>query len=253
MQRYFIQLSYKGTHYSGFQKQDNANSIQAEVERALKIFFRKDFELTCSSRTDAGVHALENYFHFDSDIPLFPGRGANGEGLNAILPPDIVIKRIFEVAANAHSRFEVTSRTYKYTIYRHKDPFLEDRAYFFPFKLDPGLLQEAAVEISHHEDFTSFSKRNTQVKNFNCKVTESRWTEENNCLVYQVTANRFLRGMVRGFVGTMLQVGTGKISLAQFRSIIKAKDCTMADFSVPPQGLFLATVTFPVVKTEITC
>lgn len=245
MQRYFIQLSYKGSRYAGFQKQHNANTIQTEVEKALRIFFRKEFALTGSSRTDAGVHALENYFHFESEDPLLLGRAETGQGLNAILPRDIVIKRIFKVGPGAHCRFDAVSRTYKYYIYQNKDPFLEERAYYFPFKLNFSLLQEASAELLKHLDFTSFSKRNTQVRNFECIIMESMWLIENNCLVYQVTGNRFLRGMVRGFVGTMLLVGRGKISLAQFKSIISARDCSKADFSVPPQGLFLSKVAFP--------
>lgn len=240
--RYFIQLSYKGTNYAGFQVQENANSIQAEVEKAMAVFFRQPFELTCSSRTDAGVHALENYFHFDVTKPLELGKVVNS--INAILPADIVIKKIYPVADDAHCRFDPISRTYQYYIYQSKDPFLQDRAYFYPFKINKEILQEAAAEILKHTDFTSFSKRNTQVKTFLCSIYESKWLEENGCLVYRVRGNRFLRGMVRGLVGTMLLAGRGKLTLADFKAVIEAKDCTRADFSVPPQGLFLVNVAF---------
>jgi tRNA pseudouridine38-40 synthase len=244
MPRYFIQLSYKGTNYSGFQKQDNANSIQAEVEKALNIFFRQSLELTCSSRTDAGVHALENYFHFDCAEPLQLGKAANGYGINAILPDDISINKIFLVKDDAHCRFDPISRTYQYYLYQNKNPFLQDRAYFYPYKIKLAALNQAATEILNHTDFTSFSKRNTQVKTFNCQIFESEWTQENECLVYKVRGNRFLRGMVRGLVGTMLQVGRGKASIDDFKKVIAAKDCSKADFAVPPQGLFLKEVRF---------
>ncbi len=240
MPRYFIEVAYRGTHYSGFQVQDNANSIQAEVEKAMKIYFRAAFELTGSSRTDAGVHALQNFFHFDSSEEI---KDASYQ-LNAILPDDIVIKRIFAVADDAHCRFDAISREYRYYIYEKKNPFIEDRAYYYPYTLDLDAMKVAAKEIIQHHDFTSFSKRNTQVKSFECDIQHSKWLYENDMLVYNVKANRFLRGMVKGLVGTMLQVGRGKLSIDQFRNIIQAKDCTKADFSVPSQGLFLMEVKF---------
>ncbi len=240
MPRYFIEVSYKGTNYSGFQKQHNANSIQAEVENALAIYYKNKFELTGSSRTDAGVHALQNFFHFDTDIPTRD----DVYNLNAILPGDIVAKQIMPVADEAHCRFDAISREYRYYIYQHKDPFLQGRACHIPYPLDIDLLQEAAAAIRLYTDFTSFSKRNTQVKNFECKVYTSEWIMEGDCLVYHVKANRFLRGMVKGLVGTMLLVGKKKIGIEEFKDIIGNKDCTKADFSVPSEGLFLCKVTF---------
>jgi len=240
MPRYFIEVSYKGANYSGFQIQQNANSIQAEVEKALKIFYKEEYKLTGSSRTDAGVNALQNYFHFDSLAIVEDG----SYHINAIIPQDIVVKRIFQVQPESHSRFDAISREYIYNIYQHKDPFLADRAYFYPYTLNIELLQQAAAEIVKHSDFTSFSKRNTQAKTTICCITASYWKQEGGMISYHVTSNRFLRGMVRGLVGTMLQVGKGKITLAQFIDIIEAKDCTKADFAVPPQGLFLKKVNF---------
>jgi len=239
--RYFIEVSYKGTNYSGFQIQQNANSIQAEIEKALKVYYKKDFKLTGSSRTDAGVHAIQNFFHFDCDAVI----DDQSYHLNAILPADIVIKRIFPVQPDKHCRFDALSREYTYNIYMQKDPFLQDRAYFFPYLLNIEVLQQAAMELTRHKDYTTFSKRNTQVKTALCIITGSKWIQEGNLLSYHVTSNRFLRGMVRGMVGTMLQVGRNKISLQQFCRIIESKDCTKADFSVPPQGLFLQKVNFP--------
>ena len=241
MPRYFIEVSYKGTNYSGFQIQQNANSIQAEIEKALEIFYKQKFELTGSSRTDAGVHALQNFFHFDNDAELKDG----SYNLNAILPGDIVVKRIFKVNDNAHCRFDALSREYHYFIYQNKNPFLEDRAYFVPYTIDLTLLNQAAKELINHKDFTSFSKRNTQVNTFICDIYKSEWVEEGSCLIYKVKASRFLRGMVKGLVGTMLLVGKKKISLQEFTAIVEAKDCTKADFSVASNGLFLVKVAFP--------
>ena len=243
MSRYFIEVSYKGTNYSGFQIQQNANSIQSEVSKALQIFFRKDFQLTGSSRTDAGVHALQNFFHFDIDEPL------NFENdfqynLNALLPRDIVIKKIFPVKDDAHCRFDAVSREYKYFIFQKKDAFLQDTAFFYPYKLELNKLNEAAQQIIIHEDFTSFSKRNTQVKDFICKILKSEWYIEEGVIIYNVVANRFLRGMVKALVGTMLRVGTNKISIIEFTKIIENKDCNQADFSPPSCGLFLNEVNF---------
>lgn len=254
--RYFIETSYKGTAYSGFQAQKNANTIQAEIEKALSIFFKETFHLTGSSRTDAGVHALQNFFHFDADHPLInnldekKNTTENYElekpvyNLNAILPRDIVIKKIFRVTENAHCRFDALSREYKYFIYQNKNPFLEDRAYYFPYQIDLEKLKNCAEVIYLNKDFTSFSKKNTQVNNFICGIKKSEWILENDILVYNVEANRFLRGMVKGLVGTMLKVGRGIISLQEFQEIIESKNCSNADFSVPPNGLFLMKVRF---------
>ncbi|MGC4102223.1 tRNA pseudouridine(38-40) synthase TruA [Ferruginibacter sp.] len=241
MPRYFIEVSYKGTNYSGFQVQQNANSVQAEVEKALLVFYKQPLQLTGSSRTDAGVHARQNFFHFDTESPIKDG----SYHLNAILPPDIVVKRIFPVPGESHSRFDALSRQYTYYLYAHKDPFLADRAYFYPYALNISLLQQAAAVLMEYGDFATFSKRNTQAKTTLCTITQSIWEQQEGVLSYTVTSNRFLRGMVRGMVGTMLQVGRGKLSVEQFRAVIEAGDCTKADFSVPPQGLFLQKVSYP--------
>jgi tRNA pseudouridine38-40 synthase len=165
--------------------------------------------------------------------------------LNAILPADIVVKRIFKVDDNAHSRFDAISREYCYYIYHKKDPFLQDTAYFFPYTLDVELMNEAAKALMEYTDFTSFSKRNTQVHTYECAITQSSWVREDNKLVYNVISNRFLRGMVKGLVGTMLQVGRGKLTIDQFKAVIEAKDVTQADFAVPSHGLFLVQVKYP--------
>jgi tRNA pseudouridine38-40 synthase len=237
--RYFIEISYKGTNYSGFQIQHNANTVQAEVEKALHIFFKEKINLTGSSRTDAGVHALKNYFHFDFINEIDPSVSYN---LNSILPDDIVINNIIKVNDTAHSRFDAVCREYKYYIYQKKNPFLADRAYYFPYKLNNDQLQQAALIIKDYQDFTSFSKRNTQVKTFKCEIADSKWVNENDCIVFNIKANRFLRGMVRALTATMLNVGRGKASIKDFISIIESKDCTNASFAIPAHGLFLVNV-----------
>src|SRR3954454_7027853 len=172
MPRYLIEVAYVGTRYSGFQVQLNANTIQAEVARALKILFGKEHELTGSSRTDAGVHALQNFFHFDVDSEI---NNKTVYSLNAILPYDIVIKNIIEIQPQAHCRFDAISRTYHYYITRFKDPFHFDRAYYYPFAVNTQLLREMATAITSFKNFTSFSKKKTQVKTFNCNIEYSRW------------------------------------------------------------------------------
>lgn len=242
MPRYFLEVSYKGSNYSGFQSQKNANSIQEEVEKAFEILHKEKVILTGSSRTDAGVHALQNFFHFDFENPLHPQLVYK---LNAILPEDIVLKRVRPVNSDAHCRFDAIAREYKYFIYRQKNPFFRDRAFYYPYKIDMDTLQQAAAILKEYDDFTSFSKRNTQVKTFICQIQQSEWIYEDGCLIYDIKANRFLRGMVRALTATMLKVGRGTIDLNEFRRIIDAKDCTRASFAVPPHGLFLIRVEYP--------
>ena len=241
MSRYFLELAYKGTAYSGFQVQDNAPTIQSEVEKALQTLFRQTFELTGSSRTDAGVHANQNFFHFDTEHDIIFKHVYN---LNAILPQDIAVKAIYTVPDSAHCRFDAIAREYKYFIYSKKNPFLTDCAWLYPYPVNINLLQQAAQILMGYRDFTSFSKRNTQVNNYQCTLQCSEWGYENELLTYKVKGNRFLRGMVRGLVGTMLKIGRGQTSIAEFKEIIESLNCTKADFSTPPQGLFLNKVIY---------
>lgn len=242
MSRYFLEVSYKGTAYSGFQMQKNANTIQAEVENAFATLQKDKIVMVGSSRTDAGVHAFQNYFHFDYKSILNPQFVYK---MNAILPFDIVIKKVIAVPEVSHCRFDAVSREYKYFIYRNKDPFLRERAFYFPYKLDFHKLQEAALMLKNYTDFTSFSKRKTQVKNFNCRIMKSEWLWQEDILIYHVKANRFLRGMVRALVATMLKLGRGKMNLEEFQKIIESKDASFADFGVPGHGLFLIRVEYP--------
>lgn len=240
--RYFIEVAYKGTSFGGFQIQDNVETVQSAIDHAISLLMRTKVVTTGSSRTDAGVHARQNFLHFDMEQPVHPQFLYK---VNAILPPDIVIRHIYHVADDAHSRFAALSRSYEYTLYMHKDPFMQDRGYFFPYKLDAELLHEAAGVLQEYENFMTFSKRNTQVKTYNCNIMTSQWTVGEDRIVYNVTANRFLRGMVRGLVGTMLRVGRGKLTMDGFRQAIESRNCVNADFAVPPQGLSLMKVAYP--------
>jgi tRNA pseudouridine38-40 synthase len=210
MSRYFLEVAYLGTRYAGSQVQANAVTVQYELEKALEIFLRSPVILTGSSRTDAGVHAHQNYFHFDWEGEFTAKSTYN---INAILPADIAVNGLFAVKPGAHCRFDAIGREYEYIIYRRKDPFLEGRALFYPYTIDRDALDRAAAVLGEYSDFTSFSKRNTQSKTFECQVQESSWISRGDTLVFRVKANRFLRGMVRGLVGTMLQAGRGKITV----------------------------------------
>lgn len=241
MPRYFLEVFYKGDGFSGFQVQSNATTIQSEIEKAFLIFFRKPVSLTGSSRTDAGVHALQNYFHFDWETSF---REETLYNLNAILPAGIVLKSAKLVKPDAHCRFHALSREYKYYISDSKNPFLEGRSWYLPYSLNTHKLDKCAALIKQCTDFSAFSKRNTQVKTFNCNIHESRWLKENGCLVYHVKANRFLRGMVRGLTGTMVRVARGNMSFENFENLIKQSNQSSADFSAPSKGLFLIHVSY---------
>ena len=218
------------------------DTIQELVERAFAVLQREPVSLTGSSRTDAAVHALQNFFHFDYEGSIHPQFLYK---INSILPRDIVIKNIYTVAPEAHCRFDAITRVYEYHIYQHKNPFLEETAYYFPYALDMDKMQEAAAVLTTYHDFTAFSKRNTQVKTFTCNIMESEWRTGENEIIYHVKSNRFLRGMVRGLAGTQLQIGRGKLSMDAFKKTIEGRDCTKADFSVPGHGLFLIRVEYP--------
>lgn len=240
MSRYFIELTYKGTTYSGFQVQENAVTVQSEVEKAFEILHRRKVQLTGSSRTDAGVHALKNYFHFDEPGAVHP---AFVYKMNAILPQDIVIRNIYNMHDRAHARFDAISRRYVYHIHRFKDPFLRETSLFYPYRLDLDLMQEAASYIKGQTDFSAFSKTNSQVKNFTCSVLRSDWAVSGDSLVYTIEANRFLRGMVRLITAILLKMGRGKYSMDELKYLFASGK--KAGSSVPAHGLFLQDVQYP--------
>jgi tRNA pseudouridine38-40 synthase len=240
MSRYFIELSYRGTRFSGFQAQENAATVQSEVEKAFEILQRKSVVMTGSSRTDAGVHALQNYFHFDAEQELNPQFVYK---MNAILPDDIALRQIYRMPVTAHCRFDAVSRQYVYHIHRFKDPFLRATSLFYPYKLDIGLMHEAAGLVLEQKNFFAFAKTNTQVKSFNCNILQSSWEEEGEQLTFRIEANRFLRGMVRLLTASLLKVGRHKLSMEEFRELLKGE--RKCGFSVPAHGLFLQEVKYP--------
>lgn len=240
MPRFFIEVAYKGTRYSGFQIQQNANTVQAEIEKAYHTLHRRPVKLTGSSRTDAGVHALQNYFHFDDDVAPHPQAVYK---LNAILPDDVVVKNMIPVGEDAHCRFDAVSRCYEYSIYRYKNPFLVERAYYYPFTIDAALMDEAAAIVKEQTNFYTFSKAHTQVANHQCRIINSAWVFEKDTLAYTIEGNRFLRGMVRMLTATMLKVGRGQITIAAFKNYFESNE--RCAYAAPAHGLYLKSVCYP--------
>ncbi len=242
--RYFIELSFKGTHYHGWQSQPNAITIQKCVEKALSIISHSHISVTGAGRTDTGVHARNYMAHFDIDAPIVDVKNFIYK-MNALVPADISIHDIFEVLPDAHARFSALSRSYRYVITMRKDPFLIDFSWYLPMQLNLPLMNTACEVLKEYDDFTSFSKLHTDVKNNRCLITSATWTLHQYQLIFDITANRFLRNMVRSVVGTMIEVGKQKINIAAFRSIIEGKNRSLAGLSVPPQGLELYDIQYP--------
>lgn len=241
--RYLIEIAYLGTHYQGWQGQKNGATIQGEIESRLYTLLRKETLITGSSRTDTGVHALQQFAHFDTDIPL--DNYAFRLKMNSILPKDIAIKKIYHVADDFHARFDATHRCYEYRISRVKNPFLQNMAFFDHRPYQVGAMNNACKILSEHQDFESFSKVKTNVSHFRCDIQYAYWEEKNQMLVFHIKANRFLRGMVRSIVGTILKIGTLEMSLSEFDQVILKKDRKAAGASVPASGLFLTEVGYP--------
>ena len=240
--RYFIHLSYNGKNYCGWQRQPHSLSVQEELEKAMSLLLREPIALVGAGRTDTGVHARNYFAHFDYTPPL-PHNLVNK--LNSFLPKEIAIKDIFSVSDSAHARFDATSRTYQYFISLEKNPFLYEQCYYLFLSLDISLMNEACKILFEFNDFQCFSKSNTDVKTYICELKEAHWREEEGLLIFRITADRFLRNMVRAIVGTMIEVGNKKISLTEFRSIIESKNRSKAGFSVPGNALFLEEITYP--------
>ncbi len=242
--RYFIQLSYDGTNYHGWQVQENASSLQEEVEKALAILVRERVEIVGAGRTDTGVHAKFYIAHFDSKLESLANEKTVFK-LNCLLPDDIAVQRIFSVIPDAHSRFDATYREYKYYISRSKDPFTFKYADKENRILNLEKMNEAAQILFEYSDFTSFSKLGSDAKTNNCVIHKALWEEQEDQLVFTIRADRFLRNMVRAIVGTLLEVGLEKITLADFRAIIEKKDRCSAGASVAAKGLFLVDIGYP--------
>ncbi len=244
-QRYFIELSFKGTAYHGWQVQPNAPSVQQAIEEALSILLKEKVRLTGAGRTDTGVHASYFVAHFTSTSELLNLPGETMRKLNHMLSNDIAILSIFPVKENYHSRFNAVSRTYKYYISRRKNPFRQETSYHISADLDTAAMNRAAEELLNYSDFSSFCRTNTNVRTHICKIIHAGWHEEQEMLVFTIKADRFLRNMVRAIVGTMLETGYGKLPVDEFRKIIELKDRRRAGTSAPPQGLFLTEIEYP--------
>ena len=241
--RRFIQLSYDGAAYHGWQKQPNARSVQQTLQEALSMLLQTDIEVVGAGRTDAGVSARMMVAHFETD------KACDNEQLvyklNKLLPHDIAVQRIWEVSDEMHARFSATSRTYHYYIHTRKDPFVRQYSWLVTFPLDFARMNEAASRLADFDDFTSFSKVNTDTKTNLCNVTEARWTQEGeNTWRFTITANRFLRNMVRAIVGTLIEVGRGRMTVDEFCQVIEQRNRCSAGDSVPGHALFLVDVSY---------
>lgn len=244
--RYFIELAYKGTHYHGWQIQPDADSVQETLNKALSMLLKAPIDIMGAGRTDTGVHARQMYAHFDFEDDIDSRQLIHK--LNSFLPKDIVIFDIFKVGQNAHARFDAIKRTYEYHIHTMKDAFENDGSYQFHLPLNIGKMNEACKVLSRHNDFECFSKVNTDVHTFHCSIFEANWKQDGNKIVFTISADRFLRNMVRAIVGTMISIGTEKISLTDFEKIIESKDRSQAGFSVPAHGLYLTKIEYNYIK-----
>ncbi|QHT70071.1 tRNA pseudouridine(38-40) synthase TruA [Rhodocytophaga rosea] len=240
--RYFIEIAYKGTKYHGWQIQANAYTVQEAFNRALSTLLKEDAATIGSGRTDTGVHASQQYIHVDTSKPL--QTHPHLYQLNALLPADIVAKNIIPVAAKAHARFDAISRSYEYRISLQKNPFLKDMSYLYTKPLDVAAMNEAAGILLRYEDFTCFSRVKTDVNHFLCTIHEACWKNSGDLLIFYIRANRFLRGMVRAIVGTLMEVGLHRLSLEGFEQVLLSKNRSAAGRSVPPDGLFLTSVVY---------
>ena len=247
VKRYFIYLGYNGKSFCGWQIQPNGMTVQQCIEEALSTILRQPVSIVGAGRTDAGVHARLMVAHFDWAETL-PDPAFLADKLNRLLPKDIVIYRIVPVIPEAHARFDATSRTYQYYLTMQKDPFRYDLVYRYLGKLDFDRMNEACRVLFDYVDFTSFSKLHTDAKTNICRIDHARWEDQGERLVFTITADRFLRNMVRAIVGTLVDVGRGKITVGQFCEIIEKKDRCEAGTSVPGNALFLWDITYPYIS-----
>ena len=252
IQRIFFELSFNGTAYHGWQVQKNAHSVQQELENALFKFYKRPIELTGAGRTDTGVHAKQFFAHADFKDVMGEKKESDYEEdlyhLNCLTPFDIAIHRIIPVKNDAHARFDADSRTYQYLIFQKKNPFLFENAYFYTGEVDLNKMNEVGVLLSQYKDFSAFSKTHTQTNNNICNITEMNWAKKGDLIIFTITANRFLRNMVRAIVGTMLGIGSGKNAIESVHDIVKSNKRAQAGFSVPAHGLYLVQVTYPFIQ-----
>lgn len=241
--RYFIEFAYNGKNYCGWQYQPHSPSVQETLNKALSLLLRSEVDVTGAGRTDTGVHARQMFAHFDHDAIEAPDKLV--QRLNAFLPKDIVVYRFIPLHEDAHARFDASSRTYEYHIHTFKDAFAHEGSWYNFHSLDVAKMNEAAQELFRHTDFKCFSKAHTDVKTYNCLITDAHWQQDGNRLIFTITADRFLRNMVRAIVGTLVDVGLGKLSVADFKAIIESRNRNKAGFSVPAHGLYLTRVIYP--------
>ena len=246
--RYFIEFAYNGKNYHGWQYQPNSISVQEVLNKALTTLLKKEIDVTGAGRTDTGVHAKQMYAHFDYQESLDSDYWT--QKLNSFLPKDIVVYRLIPLHNDAHARFDAVSRTYEYHIHTFKDAFINEGSWFHFHPLDVNKMNEAAKILFEYKDFKCFSKMHTDVKTFNCVIKEANWKQEGNKLIFTIAADRFLRNMVRAIVGTLVNVGLGKITLQDFRDIIESRDRNKAGFSVPAHGLYLTKVVYPYIQED---
>ena len=245
MYRYFIQLSFMGRHYHGWQSQPNAPTVQAALEEALGMVLKEHVPVTGAGRTDTGVHARFFMAHFDFEKSSLAENEQLVYQLNGILPFDIAIQKIFRVPTEAHARFSALSRSYEYLVARQKDTFSKDYSHLVMAGLDLECMNRAAEIIKGYTDFKAFSRSRTQVKNYDCRIYEAGWHQEELFIIFRVKADRFLRNMVRAMVGTMLDTGRGKTSIEQWEIILASRDRSMAGASAPAHGLYLTGIEYP--------
>lgn len=261
-QRYFIEISYDGGPFNGWQIQPNGTTVQQKLDEALSTIFREKIETLGCGRTDTGVHASQFYAHFDReklggvekvkkvesvahDSELRTQDSKLIRGINAILPYEIAAKQLILVHENAHARFDAAQRSYAYYMHFEKNPFLRKYSWLYPGKPNVNLMNEAAAILKGYTDFSCFSKSNTQTFTNNCSVKRAEWVEENGQLIFHITADRFLRNMVRAIVGTLVEIGMGKLPVEAMHEIIASKKRSEAGVSVPACGLFLTEVKYP--------
>lgn len=243
--RYFIQLSYNGTPYHGWQRQPNAVTVQQTIEEALSTILRMPTTIMGAGRTDTGVHAQTMYAHVD-----IPHEGVTDltkltYQLNNFLPPSIAVQNIAPMKEDAHARFDATYRSYLYRIQTHKNPFTQERAFYHKIPLDLEQMQEAANILKTYTDFECFSKSNTDVNTYLCVIKEATWSQVANEYHFTITADRFLRNMVRAIVGTLVEIGQGKKPASWMHEVIKGKNRSLAGASVPAHGLYLTDIGYP--------
>lgn len=240
--RYFVELSYDGTPFVGWQRQPAGDSVQSCLEDALSILFRKPISIVGAGRTDAGVHAHQLFAHVDLDEHVDQDLTFR---LNKLLPKEIAVRNVIAVTQDAHARFDAVSRIYRYHITTQKNPFLQKRSYQFAKPLDLDLMNQAAKILIDHKNFKCFSKSKTDVKTYVCDIQQVHWQQNGSELVFFIQANRFLRNMVRAIVGTLIEVGLRKISISDFEAILASRDRSQAGYSVPAHGLYLEKVNYP--------